>query len=278
MKTEDPFRRVWSLLDIMNPFHSVVFVAVARQLQSLASLPDVSDQVPESIKSADSGTLKIFIDHCIAAGLTTSAITVGKLQAEYAKDHCEMRKIRALAKELHERLIDEMQGKLFFSLDMREAELYSKPIQGWEGVLRRFPNALIDVEEAGKCLALGRYTAAVFHLMRVAESAVLEFQCFLDSAPDPKAYFGSVLKKLEHVRQRTGYQHLPAHLKGYVGFLDEILPQLHAVKDSWRNKVTHVDGQIVIADVFTEEMALGIRSATLLLMKKLAAGLPAPSV
>jgi hypothetical protein len=56
--------------------------------------------------------------------------------------------------------------------------------------------------------------------------------------------------------------------------MQALLPQLHAVKDSWRNKVSHVDGKIIPTDVFTEEMSAGVYEATLLLMKKLADGLP----
>jgi hypothetical protein len=82
------------------------------------------------------------------------------------------------------------------------------------------------------------------------------------------------LKKLGHLQQKTDFNNLPEHLKPYRGFLGEVLPQLHAVKDSWRNKVSHIDDRIIIADVFTEEMASGVYNATLLLMKKLADGLP----
>lgn len=35
-----------------------------------------------------------------------------------------------------------------------------------------FPTSAYDIEEAGKCLAVGRSTAAVFHLMRAMEAAV----------------------------------------------------------------------------------------------------------
>jgi hypothetical protein len=61
--------------------------------------------------------------------------------------------------------------------------------------------------------------------------------------------------------------------KPYAPFIQSILPQLHALKDSGRNKVSHMDGKIVPTDLFTEEMAAGVYDATLLLMKKLATGL-----
>jgi hypothetical protein len=63
------------------------------------------------------------------------------------------------------------------------------------------------------------------------------------------------------------------HLKGHLQFLKDVLTQLHAVKDSWRDKVSHVD-VLIPTDTFTEEIALGVYEATLILMKKLADGLP----
>jgi len=113
--------------------------------------------------------------------------------------------------------------------------------------------------------------------MRITETAVLELQAFLGQI-DQKAHFGSVVNKLEQLVQRDGFSRVPAPLQPHFHFLEQILTQLHAVKDSWRDKVSHVDARIVPADLFTEEMALGIHDATLLLMKKLAAGLPPKAV
>lgn len=141
----------------------------------------------------------------------------------------------------------------------------------------RFQNTITDIEEARKCLALGRYTAAVFHLCRVTEAAVLELECFLDNAPDRKAHFGSVLRKIEQSSQKNKFDHVSEHLKPHIDFVRSILPQLHAVKDSWRDKVSHVDKLFVISDMFTPEIAFGIHDATLLLMKKMVDGLPRSS-
>jgi hypothetical protein len=264
-----------SLWEIMKPFHASSFAAISRTLETvLISLPDTSDLIPEKHKDIAKRTLVPLADDCEALGLTASLMSARKMLDEYAKDNCQMGKIRALAIELQERLIDEMQGRQFFSLSPAEAGHYTWHWKGWEEVFSRFPNAMTDVEEARKCLAFGRYTAVVFHLMRVTEAAVLEFQCFLDPPLDPKAHFGSVLKKLDQLSLKTEFKNLPNHLKPYADFLKDVLPQLHAVKASWRNKVSHIDDRIIIADVFTEEMALGIYSATLLLMKQLASGLP----
>ena len=52
---------------------------------------------------------------------------------------------------------------------------YSEPLSGWEDVVARVYSLTSDIEEAEKCLALYRFTASVFHLMRVMEIGVQEF-------------------------------------------------------------------------------------------------------
>jgi hypothetical protein len=43
-----------------------------------------------------------------------------------------------------------------------------------------------DIGESRKSIAVGRFTAGVFHLMKIVESGMLELQVLLDGAPDPK--------------------------------------------------------------------------------------------
>lgn len=175
-------------------------------------------------------------------------------------------------RDLALRMKDELEESVFLRIGTEQTQLYTDPCKGWGPVVDRFGCAL-DIEEAGKCFALERFTSSVFHLMRVTEHAVLELQCFLDK-PDPKAHFGSVLARLDNLQNKTGFKDLPRHLQPYREFLGAILPQLHAVKNSWRNKVSHVGGKIVPTDGFTPEMALDVYNATFSLMKNLATGLP----
>lgn len=70
-----------------------------------------------------------------------------------------------------------------------------------------FPRAAEDISEAGKCLALDRSTAAVFHLMRAMESAVGRLSLKLD-IPNPDREWGKLLsdipKKIEAMPKGSG--------------------------------------------------------------------------
>jgi hypothetical protein len=69
------------------------------------------------------------------------------------------------------RLEDEVETKYMICLAPHEASLFDSPLVNYDELaLNAFPSSMEDVSEAGKCLAVGRYTASVFHLMRAMES------------------------------------------------------------------------------------------------------------
>lgn len=72
-------------------------------------------------------------------------------------------------KEIDSRIHDELEGQLFFYIPPDEAAYFNEP--NWIGieVLLKFPSVEWEATEAASCYALQRYTACVFHLMRVLE-------------------------------------------------------------------------------------------------------------
>lgn len=86
--------------------------------------------------------------------------------------------IVSFMQEIYLRFHDDLARNLFLYVAPVQATFYREPTAGWESVIKRF-SCSYDVDEARKCIALDRPTAAVFHLMRVVESAVLELQIFL---------------------------------------------------------------------------------------------------
>ena len=58
-------------------------------------------------------------------------------------------------------------------VDHEHSEYLSENISHFgDEVANAFPNLIEDIDEAAKCLALSRYTACMFHLMRVMESSI----------------------------------------------------------------------------------------------------------
>lgn len=77
------------------------------------------------------------------------------------------------AMRVSENLSDECHARQFILLSSNDAALYQAPLSAFsDGIIIAFPDAQFDLEEASMCLALGRYTACVFHLMRAMEGGV----------------------------------------------------------------------------------------------------------
>lgn len=65
----------------------------------------------------------------------------------------------------------ELKDKTLIAISSKHRDHYVAPVREFgEAILEAFP-VEYDLEEASKCLALGRFTASVFHLMRAAEAA-----------------------------------------------------------------------------------------------------------
>jgi hypothetical protein len=77
--------------------------------------------------------------------------------------------IEKIAEDLHGRLRDELSAIRFLHISSNRQEFYEAKQLFGKVVAERFPDAISDIEQAGKCFAFGRHTACVFHLMRVME-------------------------------------------------------------------------------------------------------------
>lgn len=180
--------------------------------------------------------------------------------------------LRESLKQLRERYEDELKAAYFLHLDPKQADQYQDPLNGWEVVTRRFSKAKHNVEESGRCFALERYPAAVFHVLQVAEYGVIQLANLLEVSGD-KPGWGS-LKRLsgliaEPFPKRS--QLAQKHSK----LLEDTVPLAIVVKDNWRHKLEHVDNQIVwIENDFSSTVAAEIISAVRAFMRKVASELP----
>ncbi len=136
------------------------------------------------------------------------------------------------------------------------------PLFGDE-VHEKFCSARYDIAEAGKCLAVGRSTATVFHLMRVLEVALRSvYKCLgieVELVGNARNW-GIVLNRIRDerlTRERAGWP------EG--DFFQSVYARLDAIKDAWRNRTMHVES------VYTEEEATTLFDNTRTFMQKLSA-------
>lgn len=72
-------------------------------------------------------------------------------------------------KDVDRRIQDDLETELFLHVDSRFKSYYLDPIWIGQECLNAFPSMEGDAREAATCYVLERYTACVFHLMRILE-------------------------------------------------------------------------------------------------------------
>ena len=106
-----------------------------------------------------------------------------------------------------------------------------------------FPNASFEIEEACKCIALQRYTAAVFHSMRTLEIGIRALAKRL-GIPDPtnanERNWGIILGAIKTKIDNTWPKKIRFPNTEGAKF-DALYVTLDAVKNPWRNTTMHVE-------------------------------------
>ena len=167
--------------------------------------------------------------------------------------------LRPLIIDLHLRISDELRDRFFLVISSDNVSYYrqAEPLFGLE-VESKFSQMSEDISEAGKCLALHRTTAAVFHLMRVMELAVQKFGDRLNVPLVSELNWQNILDQINKaIRARD--HHAPL-TKAYAA----AAAHLYNVKVAWRNEVMHPK------QTYTDEEALAIFNAVQFFVRDLA--------
>ena len=176
-------------------------------------------------------------------------VAVGKMEIPYIWNHSHVwsgREMAARLKDFRSKLERELNERFFLYLNEEEAGQFQSAEPFGPVVASAFPpRKHNDLSEASKCLALGRYTACVFHLMRVMEVAVQAFGKklgvnLIKIAPRKRVseltweqILNEINPKLKALPQNT-IKRKRLHEK-----YSSVQSYLYGVKDAWRNPTMH---------------------------------------
>ncbi len=246
--------RLWSLLEIMERFHPEPLLELSGSLGLFRLMPrrishfwGISSELSFTFSARLQGELReevLAVERdCLAIGLPVSAKAAQAALQELASSKPSWQEFSRLAEDLHGRLRDEISSVTFLALNLREAELYGGPRKEWEGVLGAFKDTVYDVEEAAKCLALERSTAAVFHLMRIIETGLRALgKALNDPTLDPKTNpsWDKILKRAERELQKPRSDRSPEWV-AEEQFYSTATANIRAVQYAWRNPTLHIE-------------------------------------
>lgn len=169
-------------------------------------------------------------------------------QCESAKLQISLAKspdvVEAIAMMLHGAIEDRAENTMFFVVSREDAGLYHR--NPFPKIVRyRFPSAIPDMVEAGRCLALDRNTACVFHCMRVCEVVLYSLAAhigpssFSESA-SLQANWDVVIKKIDN-ELKAAYKDRGDQFKGTYDFFSMTSNHMHALCKALRNDTMHAN-------------------------------------
>ncbi len=221
-------------------------------------------------KNHDSKIIRGYASFLNDAGMVISLAQVNRICAECDDEERPLSKDRfsALLRDLLARMADESELLTFLSITPKEAAYFEpkQPLLGKDFVDRFPTEGAFELDEAGKCLALGRSTAATFHLMRLLEVGIRALARCLGITDPIKPSQRNWAVILQSIKDGIGAKWPSSQAKQLDGadIFDELYASLDAVKNPWRNATMHVDNK------YTNEEAEHIFIAVKGFMKKLA--------
>ena len=155
---------------------------------------------------------------------------------------------------------EELRNSLFFCVSSDKASYYNsdKPLFG-NKIEDKLPNLSEDIIESGNCYSLDRYTACVFHLMRIMERGVQELANNL-GIPTIFTDNKDWQKIINSIRTQLNTKY-PKHNEPDRIRYEAIIGHLETVKIAWRNPTMHPKA------TYTEEQAKILLDAVEIFMK-----------
>jgi hypothetical protein len=238
--------------------YAATYVHVFELVDRLIDLAEKSPPVPPTSKYGDL-TLAILgkeaaLDETSAAhiagsirgmvaGLTSrmafpSVVAQSKRLSDAVEKGEGPKAIIGLLAELKSRLLDELNEREFYYVQPERVKFYKEPMLMGKEVNDRFPLAIDDIEEAGKCLALGQGTACVLHTMRIIECGLKALGKALNVpyAPSWEAYLKQISDNIA-----KKHKNKTAKWKRDQAFYRDVSGDLLTIKQAWRNPTMHVE-------------------------------------
>ena len=197
--------------------------------------------------------------------LDASLISLERVKIVYRRSLAQDQGVNPipLLDEFIGRVIDELQDRLFLSFEPSKAHFYSDAALFGNEVENAFPSASPEIIEAGKCFALDRWSATVFHLMRTLEVGI---RC-LAAVFHVDAFNNNWQNVLEQIQKNVNAMNSVSHgadWKADRQFYSEAVSHFLILKNAWRNYTMHLHER------YDEERATIIFDSVRAFMRQLA--------
>jgi hypothetical protein len=259
-RIENPYRLV-SLGDMMKQFGTQWFLDFCVRLGKMEEAnkgAKPGDVLPDVFKP-----LTDWANYLDLLGLTSPSKAAKRMRVALmdAATPMPLTEWVEWAKDMQRRLIEASEDMTFLAVDYPDAIKYQggEQLFGSE-VVDAFPSTAQDIDEAGKCLALDRPTACVFHLTRVLQAGLYALASDLGVKATGRNW-GLVIGDMEKeiARQKKAgpgtkaSASVKASWKAEVEFHAAAAMHFSHLTDAFRNRTIHKTGYL-----FKQEKAQSI--------------------
>lgn len=283
----------------MFQIYASAFVALTEKLLELEKQAELWRRTGPTKENLDRMNVIIFkaAEGCETLDLASAKKLIARMRAEGSAGKTGMthEEFKNMVTELRIRIKEDLQDKVFLCVSERskiekfftvtnEAEYQAPTPMGilvpraahqlfHKSIVERMEETADDIVEACRCFVADRFTASVFHLMRVVEYGLLEI-ARLAEINDPKPSWGAILGRLETLANKTRHEDLPVSVRPHIATIRELLPRMHAIQHAWRNKMLHVGNRLIPTGTVTEEIAADVMNAVEIFMRSLVEKIP----
>ncbi|PZU63222.1 hypothetical protein [Sphingobium sp.] len=243
---------------------------IARLHQILSSLTDAhSENLNDDSVQLIAPRVQNFREEADRLGAKIAVRAANRAIANLKAEPCTLTlgDITAVLKDIESRFADHLVDISMIALTTEETIFLQNAdaLIEIDGFAISFPRTSFEVEEAAKCIALGRHTAAVFHAMRMLELGIkaLAKRLAIDDPTKPAEKNWAFILKAVKAKIDELY---PANqrMPGSEGAEFEALyANLDAVRNPWRNATMHVE------TIYAPHEALHILRCSAFFMSKL---------
>jgi hypothetical protein len=257
----------------MLELNAKVFLAAVTELRQIQIL---INNIPDQTKLVDNGDMPLMSGHVIR--LIDAVQAIGARSAFRSADRLHKAlqdpaqsltylSVNTVLADIERRFADHLDDiTLFVIADSDGKAFYDGDVVDGE-VSFNFPSAVFELEEAAKCLALARHTAAVFHIMRVLEIGIRSLARFLDidDPVRPAQRNWAIILKTIRSKIDEKWPVSTSLLNADRQKVDGLYATLDAVRNPWRNATMHVE------TIYAPHEATHIYNCAHFFMQKLAA-------
>lgn len=240
-----PLPRLQTLWELMRRFDPNLIIWLARLEGSLGQKLRGTQQaadVPmrDNMRRLVRNLVEVYGRDIAPLGFLASTATVARLRSANEKPGTTYGEAWKILEDLRRRVVDELGGIRLFALDPAKARFYVEHDLFGPDVAGAFPSASFDIEEAGRCLALDRPTAAVLHLMRALEVG-LQALAARFKTPYAHASWNTAIEKIQkEIGRIERLKRKPTNWQSDRQFYAEAGADFRLFKDAWRNYVMHI--------------------------------------